>query len=128
MDLGNYTKCYWRYSVFYLLYCLIKNKQIYHNGGAIVTISGKRWGGISLGMFIFLDDYYDQDDIKHEYGHTLQSMLLGVFYLPIIGIASLYWNRFCSDTYLATYNGYYKFWTERWADRLGKVNREFEEK
>lgn len=75
-------------------------------------------GGISLGNYIFLskksglkEPIYD-----HEFGHCIQSRLLGPLYLPIIGI--------CSGIHALTYNGegnYHDFWTERWANKLGGV-------
>ena len=55
-------------------------------------------GGISLGEHIFVDlKTYDankkshSDYIKHEYGHTLQSKMLGPLYLFVIGLPSLSW-------------------------------------
>jgi hypothetical protein len=33
----------------------------------------KRNGGISLGKYIFVPPYADENYIKHEYGHSIQS-------------------------------------------------------
>ncbi|MBR3124190.1 MAG: hypothetical protein IKF42_01980, partial [Mogibacterium sp.] len=31
--------------------------------------------------------------LEHEYGHTLQSLILGPFYLLVVGAPSMLWNR-----------------------------------
>jgi hypothetical protein len=75
--------------------------------------------GISLGFFILFDDYETQvgiDDIKHEYGHFIQNLILGPFYI-IVGIFSELNYRFRFSKF------YYDFWTEKWADKLGGVKR-----
>lgn len=65
-----------------------------------------------------------KDIIKHEYGHTIQSKLLGPLYLFIIGIPSIVWASIYGTKLVPeTKNGYYKFYTEKWADKLGQVER-----
>jgi hypothetical protein len=80
-------------------------------------------GGISLGNYIIS---YSRNalTIKHEHGHQIQSLYLGPLYLFVIGIPSISWACLYG-TKLFPYkeNGYYKFYTERWAEQLGKVNR-----
>lgn len=51
----------------------------------------KMSGGISLGNYILLSpySYKSPDTIKHEYGHTRQSLYLGWLYLPTVGLLSL---------------------------------------
>ena len=80
-------------------------------------------GGISLGRTIFVGTQ-DRFTSMHEQGHQIQSMILGPLYLFVIGIPSIFWASI-SDTRLhpKTHNGYYKFYTERWADKLGGVVR-----
>lgn len=76
--------------------------------------------GISLGYFILFDDYENtvtEKDIKHEYGHFIQSLIFGPLYLFVIGIPSELNYRFGFS------KSYYDFWTEKWADRLGGVKR-----
>lgn len=97
----------------------------YH--GAVVT----EWpsdAGLSLGMFTFVpikqgivDTYYDKT-IVHEYGHTVQSLILGPMYLLVIGIPSVVW---CSLPQLENMRhkkgrSYYQFYTESWANGLGR--------
>lgn len=104
------------------LYTTYKEAKVY---------TWKLRGGISLGQYIFLsykdesiENFYVQQDIKHEYGHCVQSQYLGWFYLLVIGLPSLIWAQ-CFDRYRQK-NGisYYHFYTEKWADKLGEVVRE----
>lgn len=103
--------------------------------GNKVYISKKMSGGISLGKYSIISDYYvrkckTDDDIlaldvtKHEaLGHGTQSRWLGPFYLPIVGLQSIIWAGLYGSVVPYTKNGYYKFWTERWADKLAGVVR-----
>ena len=56
-----------------------------------------RWnsnGGMSLGLFIFTpkeEDSRTEQVRVHEYGHCIQSMVLGPLYLIVIGIVSYTW-------------------------------------
>ncbi len=80
-------------------------------------------GGLSLGKYIFVPANWSMKLLKHEYGHTVQSKILGWFYLPVIGLPSLIWSG-CFKGYRArTGTSYYAFYTEKWADKLGKVQR-----
>ena len=60
--------------------------------GAVVTAWGHR-GCASLGCFIFIDRRAMQDRplLVHEYGHTVQSAVLGWLYLPVISLPSMLW-------------------------------------
>lgn len=84
-------------------------------------------GGISLGRYILLNAAYSQkakkEVIKHEYGHCLQSRKLGWLYLLVIGLPSIIWAGLYGKVIKKTTNGYYKFYTEKWADKLGGVKR-----
>ena len=87
-------------------------------------------GGISLGEHIFVNMYYGKPEepalqrtIMHEYGHTLQSKKLGWFYLLVIGIPSLIWAGAFKGYRNKKNISYYSFYTEKWADKLGGVNR-----
>lgn len=75
-------------------------------------------GGISLGRHIIINDRNRNDEYEkmHEWGHTRQSLMLGWLYLAVIGLPSILWaSRPRRD--------YFSFWTERWADTLGGVQR-----
>ena len=82
-------------------------------------------GSVSLGEYIFLcpSHWRDEEILKHELGHQMQSRILGWLYLPIIGIPSIVWAG-CFNGYRKKHNvSYYSFYTERWADKLGGVKR-----
>lgn len=54
----------------------------------------------------------------HEKGHCLQSILLGWFYLPVIGLPSILWASW--HTLTNSKRDINSFWTERWAENLAK--------
>ena len=104
--------------------------------GSIVTEWNSK-SSVSLGMFVFitkepyfyekLKDSYKKEELSerllvHEYGHTIQSMILGPLYLIFMGIPSTLWG------FLPYYNkkrksqnlSYFSFFTERWANYLGE--------
>lgn len=59
--------------------------------GCIETVWKKEYYGMSLGMFIFVDSRPDASRVRvHEYGHTLQSMVLGPFF-PFVALISGAW-------------------------------------
>lgn len=77
-------------------------------------------GAFSLGLAVFIHDPLRSDPLcRHEYGHCLQSRILGPFYLLVIGIPSLLWAAY--HTAFRPKRSYYWFYTERWANRLGGV-------
>lgn len=92
---------------------------LYH--GAIVTVWRVKRGNMALGMFIFLNEGVSEYTMIHEYGHTVQSVILGPLYLLVIGLPSLLW---CGLPICVNYRkrrsvSYYTFYPERWADFLG---------
>ena len=82
--------------------------------------TGNMYGGLSLGNFVYLRPPVYDKMVRHEYGHCLQSRLLGPFYLLVIGLPSLLWALWWHPGRSVDY---YSFYTERWADRLGGVER-----
>ena len=79
--------------------------------------------GLSLDKFIFVNRNASELTIKHEQGHTKQSMMLGPLYLFVIGIPSAIWCHFFKG-YRQKHNiSYYSFYCEKWADELGGVTR-----
>lgn len=80
--------------------------------------------GLSLDQFIFVNKNASEDTIKHEYGHTKQSKILGPLYLLVVGLPSAIWCH-CFESYRQKYNkSYYDFYCEKWADKLGGVVRQ----
>ena len=126
------------------LFYAIKYRKCRHSWyhGAYVTYFTGWAGGISLGMFIFVGEttkeldeayikkynkHYDkaiQEAVRvHEYGHTIQSMLLGPLYLFVIGIPSIIWAKV---PYFVNYRQktgvkYCSLYCEKWANHLGRL-------
>ena len=91
--------------------------------GAIVFIKKNAGGSVTLGNHIFLSPKATDNTVRHEWGHTRQSLLLGPLYLIIIGIPSIVWAAIHKR--VATTRSYYLFYTESWAVRLGGVIRKY---
>ena len=79
-------------------------------------------GGISLGEYIIVGEY-NRDLLRHEYGHCIQSRILGWLYLPVVGIPSFLWNCIYGLFIDPNKVSYYSFYTERWADKLAGIER-----
>lgn len=99
-----------------------KEHGFYH--GAIVT----RWAGkssLSLGLFLFVAEHLEGQRLDHilhhEFGHTIQSLVLGPLYLFLIGVPSFIW---CNLPYFKKLRAggvdYETFFIERNASMTGK--------
>lgn len=87
---------------------------------------------ISLGSYIFWNlDLENKIFIlnnvnkQHEYGHSIQSIILGPLYLAIIGITSSLraaFARYYFTKHKCRWMNYYKGFPENWADKLAKVD------
>lgn len=122
--------------IVFLFHCKDKH-YIYH--GAIITI-WKPKTSVSLGLFVFVTSepffvkkYEGQicsadlskQLLVHEYGHTIQSLILGPLYLIVIGIPSTIWGFFFGKKRKDKQIPYGAFFTEKWANHLGeKVTKE----
>lgn len=83
-----------------IVICLRKKSLDTFHGAVIVEYQEaqfiKPWGTFTLGMFIFYELVANERDphlLAHEYGHTIQSLIYGPLYLPIVGVFSLSWAR-----------------------------------
>ena len=116
------------------------DKHYMYNGAIVTEWKGK--SSVSIGMFVFvtkepyfynkLKDDFSKEELSrrllvHEYGHTIQSLILGPLYLIIMGIPSTIWG-FSSQLNQKRETeqiSYFSFFTERWANHLGeKVTKE----
>ncbi len=61
----------------------------------------------------------EQMDVRHEYGHQIQSRKLGWLYFPVVGL----WSFVRNTLKLYKKGHYYDSWPEDEADRLGGVSR-----
>lgn len=73
-----------------------------------------------LGKYIFINPKTDDTIIlRHEYGHRVQSYLLGPFYMFLIYLPS-YVHYLIFRNSGKDWSEYYNFYTESWADYLTK--------
>ena len=113
-----------------------RNNEHFFYKGVIVT----RWNqkaGVSFGLFIFVPPeprFYNREKYSltneelqerlmvHEYGHSMQSLIVGPFYFIIIGLPSTVWSFGQRYTELRKKNkiSYFNFFTEKWANYLGE--------
>ena len=93
--------------------------------GCITTRWNNR-GSMGMGMFLFLGCEDPQVRV-HEFGHSVQSVILGPLFLPVMGIPSFLW---CNIPYFRRMRkekgvSYYRFYPESTANWLGaKVSGE----
>lgn len=100
--------------------------------GAVVTEWNRPYS-LGCGQFVFLScrEYphvspesarkYRYDTLVHEYGHTLQSAILGPLFIPVVAVPSLAW---ASLPVFAKFRrrrkkSYYWLYCEKWANILG---------
>lgn len=104
----------------------IKCKHAFYHG-SILTYHEGDWGGVSMGAFIFVNGKRNEEWVKaatvHEFGHTIQSLILGPLYLFIIGLPSFIW---CNAKKCIAYRkdndkSYYDLYCEKWANTLGEA-------
>lgn len=93
--------------------------------GLVTLLPGNR-GGLSLGIFIFLsvrDISRSRDLCAHEYGHTIQCLVLGPLYWVVSALSSVIWRR-CFAGYRKEYGvPYDALYCERtaWGKKWGRV-------
>ena len=109
----------------------LKSRHYFYHG-AIITEWSKPFS-TSLGLFVFLSINPPRDKrnleentysktLVHEYGHTIQSLLLGPLYMLVIGLPSSIW--FMVPRYKKSRKenniSYFSFYTEKWANSCGE--------
>ena len=115
---------------------IISDRQEFVKDGSVYYTSTNSFG-ISLGFFIFGVSQWKYEQlnyppeqakiesektISHEFGHSIQSRILGPFYLLVVGLPSLVFNVMTRMGYFKL-QSYYSRFPENWADKLGKVKR-----
>ena len=78
----------------------------------------------SLGWYVFAPQCVNDEVLKHEIGHSIQSRYLGPAYLIVIGLTSLilFWMRRLLKKDMQWYHNHFP---ENWANKLGNVRSEF---
>ena len=86
--------------------------------GMFVFLSNQKPAGYSVAM----GEKFQHDILVHEYGHIVQSLILGPLFLPVIGVPSFIWASLPVFEKLRERKGlsYYWFYCEKWATKLGK--------
>jgi hypothetical protein len=86
--------------------------------------------GASLGNYIILPKIKcTSATVKHEYGHSIQSRFFGPLYLLAIGLPSAVCNNLWDRAFHKEWKTserikwYYARYPEKWADKLGGVER-----
>ena len=79
-------------------------------------------GSMSLGNYLFLGSD-DPQVFVHEFGHSIQSAILGPLYLPVMGLPSFIWCNLPVCRRLRRDKGisYYAFYPESTANYLGML-------
>lgn len=119
----------WQFPQNYLA-CLISGAlgSLISSGGTFygrkLLVSSYIWSNFSLGDYIFVVPGTGVRKIRHEYGHSCQSRILGWLYIPVIVIPSALHNLYVRIARkLGKDPDYYSFYTERWAEHFGRKTR-----
>ncbi|MBR5409941.1 MAG: hypothetical protein IK104_04650 [Clostridia bacterium] len=95
-----------------------------HFGNALITYVPWNQGGLSLGLFIFIaadrNKEWTFNTRIHEYGHTIQCLLLGPLYWVVVALPSAIWCNFFEGYRRRNNVSYYKLYCESWANRWGE--------
>ncbi len=120
-----------------VVYALHRECPHYDYHGLVVTVWRSK-SSLSLGMFLFVTDdpffyypsykeKYDQDMftrmlLVHEYGHTVQSLMFGPFYLIAVGLPSILWSFLpaFAKKRERDHISYFSVYPERCANHLGE--------
>lgn len=111
-----------------IMLAIFRNKTTYTNPYNHITVWNinchNAFGNacFSTGPFIITcGDYVSEEILKHETGHSLQSVLLGWFYHIIVSIPSvcLFWYKKINKK---DQKWYYNHYPENWANKLGGVD------
>lgn len=122
------TQCTWGLpqTLIGLCFFLANRKRPHRMYRGSIDTQWKHWGGLSLGLFIFTppDGQENADLIRvHEYGHCIQSLLLGPLML-FVGVISVAWgNMPCfarmRRTRCLPYTAcFVEAWASRWGERV----------
>lgn len=132
LDIVYWTWCLpqtlWGFILFHFIrICCYKTSKIikYKSNIRVLIVEKLPIEATALGKYIIYacnkgfdeNTDYGRELIKHEYGHVLQSFILGPLYLPLMDWPSVTWAIFHRG-----HNDYFEFITEKWANRLAHVD------
>ena len=90
---------------------------------SIVTCLPGNGGGLSLGVFIFISSQNAAGLgalCAHEYGHTIQCLVLGPLYWIVVAVPSVIWRCFFGSYRRKHSIPYDALYCERWATAWGR--------
>ncbi len=123
MDLIKICTIIWQFPQILLgkLLVLCYKPKFLHKVSNVKIYQSSKIEGLSLGAYIFVDINIPEGTaiIKHEFGHVVQSRILGVLYIPVIVIPSYLWYL-TTDKFKSLEKHYYSFYTESWANKYIK--------
>lgn len=109
----------------------VSNAVTRKNGWGVITSFGGNWGGLALGPFAFCGNYKEGSSFydhtrKHEFGHSIQVLFMGPFFIFIVAIPSAlrYWyyrltpgkkHKEYDDVW---FEGTATKWGTKWVDKI----------
>ncbi len=113
----------------YLWFAVMGCRQERFHLARITYAPSRLPGGLSLGIFLFIAVKKERDTPEnwtrantiHEYGHTLQVLLLGPLYWFVIALPSVLWYALPAFAKYRRTRGvsYYRLYSESWANQWG---------
>ena len=129
------TQCTWgilQTLVGFVIFMINVRRKHYLYHGAIVT-EWKLRSSLSMGLFLFVASetgacgQYSKEEVAqrlvvHEYGHSVQSLILGPMYMFAMAFPSMIWAGLPLFEKMRRKKNikYHWLYTERWANHLGE--------
>lgn len=114
---------------FFMLICNIGKPHMMFRS-AVVTVWDRPYS-VGCGMFVFLSSEkmfggnrkMQYDTLVHEYGHVVQSLALGLLFIPVVALPSVVWAFTPFFVRLRRERGvsYYALYCESWANETGDI-------
>lgn len=102
------------------LAALCMGKRPTKHGGCLCFTLGRGWGGVSLGLFMFVSGTSNEHTRNHELGHAVQNAKYGLAFPFIVGIPSaLRWCAYRWHPKRSTFPPYDSAWFEAQATAWG---------
>ena len=110
--------------VFLFLFLINPKRKIEYFHGAVVSY-WKFGSSMTLGMFIFYGHWVHEENyakaiLIHEYGHTIQSLMLGPLFSPVVGFPSMWAHIPIFEKWRGEGRySYFDLYCEKWANYEG---------
>jgi hypothetical protein len=116
-----------------IVLAIFHNASIYHNKDADIFVikvnKGMLFGNacFSCGPVIFVTPHCDENTIRHETGHSKQSLMFGPLFQILVSLPSVirFWiRRFCNKSHEWYLNGWPEGGCKFGAEELGHTHRD----